>query len=290
MVSSDIVNIIFDALTIGSAAISILISISMIVIMLLYKLSINRDRTVDLLSFNMYVSLLFGCAIMLDIYCYTLYGHLHGNISFDGEWCYIKAYLFHVSGCAFFYSYLLQAIYRLCRIVFYTTPSLQSFKLYIYGIIIQWILSFVQVIPVILLKTFQYLPDVYHCLIAIHNLHGLLLVLSFVPMIPVLLTTTCYIYTMMYIRRCSKTVRPIHQLANNRRDFIILTRMFTLLGVNILSNMPTLVIGLCFQFFEHLPYWLTQFQWFTATFSLCSISVVLIFVSPNLQKLWKRLR
>ncbi|CAF1533923.1 unnamed protein product [Adineta steineri] len=104
------------------------------------------------------------------------------------------------------------------------------------------------------------------------------------------MTTTCYIYTMMYIRRCSKTVRPIHQLANNRRDFIILTRMFTLLGVNILSNMPTLVIGLCFQFFEHLPYWLTQFQWFTATFSLCSISVVVIFVSPNLQKLWKRLR
>ncbi|CAF1041708.1 unnamed protein product [Rotaria sp. Silwood1] len=287
--SIEIVNIILDSFTIGSAAVAILISISMISIMLFYKLSIKIDRTIHLLSINMYVSLFIGCAIILDIYCYTLYGHLHGNISFDGQWCYIKAYLFHVSGCAFFYSYLLQAVYRLCRIVFYRKPSLQSFKLYIYGIIIQWILSFLQVIPLILLKTFQYLPDDYHCLVATHNIRGLLIILSFVHMIPVTLTTTCYIYTMMYIRKCSKTVKPIRQLANNRRDFIVLTRIFILLGINILSSIPTIIISLCYQFSEYLPCWLTQFQWFTATFSLCCVSFVLIYVSPNLRKLWKRL-
>jgi hypothetical protein len=130
---------------------------------------------------------------VLDIYCYTLYGHLHPGVSFNGQWCHVKAYLFYVSGCGFFYSYLLQAIYRLCRIVFYTKPSLQSFKLYVYGIVLQWIFSFLQVIPVLLLGTFEYLPLDYHCQIAISNIRGLFVGLALVHMIPVTLTTICYV-------------------------------------------------------------------------------------------------
>jgi hypothetical protein len=279
--STQVTNIILDSLIITSATIAVLISISMILIMLFRRSTTRGDRTAHLLSLNMYVSLCIGCAIMLNIYCYTLYGHLHVNISFDGQWCYIKAYLFYVSGCGFFYSYLLQAIYRFCRIVFYRKPALQSFKLYVYGIIIQWILSFLQVIPVLLLGTFEYLPYDYHCQIPINNILGLIIGLSLVHMIPVFLTTICYIYTMVYFRRISTRVRSIRQQAKDRRDFVAFTRVFVLLGVIIVSGMPTLGISLFSQFSGYLPYWSTQFQWLSATFSICCVSVILIFVSSN---------
>jgi hypothetical protein len=281
--SGQVTNIILDSLIIVSAAVAVLVSISMIFFMLFYKSTIRGDRTSHLLIINMYVSLFIGCAIILDMYCYTLYGHLYVNISFDGQWCYIKAYLFYVSGCGFFYSYLLQAIYRLCRITFHTKPALQSFEFYVYGIFFQWLFSFLQVIPVLLLGTFEYLPNDYHCQIAIYNIRGLLIGLSLVHFIPVSLTTACYIYTMMYIRKSRAIVKSARQKAKDRRDFLVLTRVLVLLGVIIVSGLPTLGISLFYQFSGYLPYWSSQFQWLSATFPICIVSVLLIFVSPNLK-------
>ncbi|CAF0983486.1 unnamed protein product [Adineta steineri] len=286
--SAQVTNIILDLLIIGSATLAVLVSLIMILIMLIHKSTIKRDRTAHLLCINMYASLLIGCGMILIIYCYTLYGHIYINISFDGPWCYAQAYLLYVSGCGFFYSYLLQAIYRLCRIVHYTKPSLQSFRLYVYGIIIQWILSFLQVIPVLLLRTFEYLSQDYHCQIAIYNVRGLIMGLSMVHMIPISLTTICCIYTMMYIRRRSVIRKSIRQQANDRRDFLVLKRIFILLSILIASGMPTLGISLFFQISGYLPLWSTQFQWLTATFSIFTVSVILIFVSPNIPKFWKR--
>jgi hypothetical protein len=286
--STRIVNIILDLLIIICAALAVLISILMIWIMVFHLSPRRTGQTAHLLCINMYISLLIGCAIMLDIYCYTLYGHLHPNISFDGQWCYIKAYLFYVSGSSFFYSYLLQAIYRLCRIVFYTKPSLQSFNFYIGGITLQWIFSFLQVIPVYLLGTFEYLHHDFHCQIALSNISGVLTGLSLVYMIPISLTTVCYIYTVIYIRKSSNTVRSTRQRASDRRDYSVLTRVFILLAVMIGSGMPQLGICIFYQSFGYLPYWSTQFQWLTATFAVFCVSVILIFVSPNLQNFFRQ--
>jgi hypothetical protein len=282
------VNIILDLLIIISASIAILTSILMISIMLFHQIPTKHDRTAHLLCINMYISLFIGCSMMLDIYCYTLYGHLHPNISFDGPWCYVKAYLFYVSGCSFFYSYLLQAIYRLCRIVFHSKSYLQSFELYIGGIILQWILSFLQVIPVFLLGTFEYLENDYHCQIALYNIRGLITGLTLVHLLPNSLTAICYIYTVIYIRKSSNTMKTTRQRISDRRDLFVLTRIFLFLAVMIGSGMPQLGISIFYQYAGYLPYWSTQFQWFTATFSICCVSIISIFVSPNLKKILKR--
>ncbi len=49
----------------------------------------------------------------------------------------LKLIYFMLVNVVSFYSYLLQAIFRLCRIVFHTEPLLQSFNLYIGEIILQ---------------------------------------------------------------------------------------------------------------------------------------------------------
>jgi hypothetical protein len=286
--STQIVNIILDLLIIIFAALAVLISIVIIWIMLFHQTPSSTGRTAHLLCLNMYVSLGIGCAIMLDIYCYTLYGHLHPNISFDNRWCYIKSYLFYVSGCSFFYSYLLQAIYRLCRIVFYTKPLLQSFNLYIGGIILQWILSFLQVIPIYLLGIFEYLHNDYHCQIALSNIRGLFLGLSMVHLIPISLTTICYIYTVVYICQSSNSIRTTRQRVSDRRDLFVLSRVFIILTVMIGSGLPQIGISIFYQYYGYLPYWSTQFQWLTATFSVLCVAVILMFVSPNITNFFRQ--
>jgi len=286
--STQTVNIILDVFIILFAALTVLISILMIWVMLFHQSRTQASRTAHLLCINMYISLFIGCAIMLDMYCYTLYGHLHPNVSFNGQWCYIRAYLFYVSGCSFYYSYLLQAVYRLCRIVFYKNSFLKSFNLYIGGIVFQWIFSFLQVIPVYLLGTFEYVHHDFHCQIAVTNIRGLLIGLSLVFMIPISLTTVCYIYTVIYIRKRSNTIRTTHQRVSDRRDFWVLTRVFILLGIMIGSGMPQLGISIFYQYYGYLPYWSTQFQWLTATFSVLCVSVILMVVSPNLQKIFRQ--
>lgn len=65
---------------------------------------------------------------------------------------------------------------------------------------------------------------------------------------------------MMYIRRSSALTKSVRQQAKDRRDFLVLTRIFVLLGVIIASGMPTLRISLFSQFAGYLPYWSSQFQ------------------------------
>jgi len=282
------VNIILDIFILIFSSLTILISFVMILIMSFSKNSTSVERTAHLLCLNMFASLLFGCMIMLDMYCYTLYGHLHPNISFNNQRCFIRSYLLYVSGCSFFYSYLLQAIYRLCRIVFFKNPGLQSIYLYIGGISIQWIFSFLQVIPVYLFGAFEYIPEDYHCQISVNNIKGLLTGLSLVHMIPISLTTVCYIYTIRFLRKRRHALRPKVQRASDRRDLCVLRRMILLLVVMICSGLPQLGLSISSQYFGYLPYWSTQFQWLTATFSVFCIACILMFVSPNLQNIFRR--
>ncbi|CAF1049447.1 unnamed protein product [Adineta ricciae] len=288
MTSKQKVNVVLDILIIVFASLTILVSVLMTFIILFRQSPTRSDRIAHLLCMNMYISLFIGCAFGLEMYCYTLYGHLHPGVSFDGDWCHYKAYLFYVSGCSFFYSYLLQAVYRLCRIVFYRKQFLQSSVIYFVGIILQWTMSFAQVMPVFLFKTSEYLPNDYHCQIALHNIRGLLIGLALVHMVPISLTTTCYIYTVVHIRRHAQVMKSTRRRACERRDLVVLTRVFLLLTAMIASGLPQLSISIFYQIYGYLPYWSTQFQWLTATFSVFCISVIIIFVSPNLHTFWKK--
>ena len=287
---AQLVNIILDGLIIGSAATAMSVSFIIVVLTCCRKSEVPVDRIARLLVVNMYVTLFIGCALILDIYCWTLYGHVHRNVSFDGPSCRIKAYLLHVTGCAFYYSYLLQAVYRLFRIAFHTKAVLQSFNVYISSIVLQWLMSFLQVTPVLLLGFFEYLPNDFHCQIAVENIHGLLMAISVVHTIPLSLATVCYLYTTAYIRKRSARVRTVRQQVNDRRDFLVLTRMFTLLGMMILSGLPTLGISLFYQLFGYLPFWAVQFQWLTVIVAVCCVSLIQVVISPTWEIFSRRSR
>jgi hypothetical protein len=143
-------------------SLTFLICISM-VIFIFTSIRPSKSNVPILLTCNTYLTLCLFATIMLVMYAYNEYGNLNSSVWLDGRWCQIRSYLAHVCLCAVYYSFVLQAIFRLFRIVFFKHRILQSFGVCILAVIIQWIISFLFILPTLLLNDFQYLPHEYSC-------------------------------------------------------------------------------------------------------------------------------
>jgi hypothetical protein len=287
-------NIIIDYSIIIFSSISICISTGMFAFIVyhLVKTRNSPNRVALLLTGNMYLSILMSCIILLDEYVRVLPGHIYSLISLnDGIYCQILAYLKVVSVSAIFYSNTLQAIYRLCRIVFYTRQSLQSFQLYKIMIIIQWIICFLIILPNLLLGDFKYLIDDYHCQVELTDIRNGLLDAGLAYLIPVSISTGCYIYTLRKIRRGQnsllQTMTHIQQITT-RRDIIVFFRICILNGLLMVTFIPSAVILIIYCFAKYSPWWASQNLWLDFSLLITIVTLVLALVSPHVRNLWRR--
>ena len=222
--TQQVTNIILTSSIITLSSISICISTGVLgfIIYHLFKTRNSPNRVVLLLTANMYLALVFSCILTLQQYAHVLPEYLYQLMSLnDGIYCQIRAYFQWVSICGIFYSNSLQSIYRLCRIVFHTKQSLQSFQLYQILIIIQWMICFLIMIPALLLGDFEYLVNDYLCQIDYSNVRSILLYGTLSYSIPMFITAGCYVYTLRNMRRGNNnlihTMTRIQQM-NARRD------------------------------------------------------------------------
>ena len=255
--------------------------------MFIRRSKLKADAIPHLLSFNTYVAVSIGCALIFDMGFHALYAQFRSNVSFDGWWCRVKAYGVAVVGSMFFYSFLLQAGYRVCRIVFSTSLKFRSFRLYMIATIVQWIIGFVQAVPPFILEILRYLDGVFYCQASPANPLGTYFCLATIYMIPFNLTVGCYIYTMSYVRKRSIALTTINQNASTQRDLLVLKRIVALLVFVATVALPQVVIPVIYMITGSYPVWIVHFGWAMTSFSLALISIVLIFVSPNLRKLWR---
>ncbi len=130
-------NIIFDIIIIVCALVSLFVSVLTLILIFFSRKTREKDRINNMLTGNSFLSLVIISLFTIDMYGYTMYGHLYPNNCFDGWWCKIKSFLMYSSGASFMYSLFLHAIYRFCRIVYSMRPRLQSFQIYQLMIIIQ---------------------------------------------------------------------------------------------------------------------------------------------------------
>lgn len=285
-------SIVINSTTIALSSISLCVSIGMFLFISFHlrKMKTSPNRVALLLTTNMYLAMLLFSLLLLEQTVRSLIGCVYSLASLnDGIYCQLRAYFLLVFICNIYYANTLQAIYRLCRIIFYQNQSLQSFKLYQILIMIQWILCFLLIIPTYLLNDFQYLVDDYHCQIAFTNYRSTLLNGVLVYSIPMSLTSGCYIYTLRKMRRgnnhFNETMTEIQKISA-RRDLLVLFRICLLLGLLMLFFIPSAIILFIYNFTGILLWWSVDVQWLTFSFSICSVTVLLVFISPHVQSLW----
>jgi hypothetical protein len=237
----------------------------------------------------MYLAILVFSILLLRQYAAVLSNHLYASVSLDdGLSCQLLAYFQLVSICAIFYANTLQAIYRLCRVVWYTRPSLQSFRLYQICVVLQWIFCFLIIVPTLLLGDFQYLPDDYHCQIEYTSMRSTMLNGTLAYVIPMNITMGCYVHTLRRMRRGhhSLTQAMTHiQQVTARRDLIVLFRICIVLALLMAFFIPSTVILVIYNFTGYLPWWSSQIQWLVFSTSIASATIVLALVSPHVRNL-----
>ncbi len=277
------IQLILASLGVCLYSISFLICITMI-ILIFTRIRPSKSHVSILLTCNTYLNALLLSSIMLLMYFYNLLGNLNSSIVFDGRWCVIRTYLTHVCFCAFYHSFALQAIFRLFRVVFYKRRFLQSYGIFISSIILQWILSFLFILPNLLLNDFQYLPHEFNCWIAFQNIRGLIMVTLFIYNNPLTIIFTIYTQIIRYTRRIVHVKQ--RRLKSNQRDLIILKRIVILVFIIVGIGLPTFIIVFIDIITKSAVPFAYHIQGLSISLGVLIGSVSLVFVTPQIQKVF----
>ncbi|CAF1461178.1 unnamed protein product [Adineta ricciae] len=219
---------------------------------------------------------------MLLMYSYNLHGNLDPSISFGGRWCQIRTYLAHVCFCALYYSFVLQAIFRLFRIVFYRHKIFQSFGMFCIAVFLQWVISFLWILPNLLLDDFKYLPMEYNCWISFENLRGLIMVTVTIFNNPLSIIFTIYTQIIRYTRRSSEMQQ--RRQHSNKRDLLILKRIVILIFIIVGIGLPTVIIVIIYICTKYVVAFAYHIQGLSISLGVFIASISLIFITPQIQE------
>ena len=275
--------VVLSGLGLALYAMSFLICITMITL-IVHRIRPLRANVAIFLVCNTYLCCFLVSAMMLLMYSYTLRGNLDPSAFFGGHWCRMRTYLANVSFGSLYYSFVLQAVFRLFRIVFYRHKFLQSFGACIIGIAMQWILTFLFVLPNLLFDDFQYLAFEYNCWIAFQNIRGLLIAMAVLFNNPLSIIFTIYTQIIRYTRRTAHRNRG--RKTANQRDLAVLKRILILVLIIVVIGLPTVVVILIYMISNQVIPYAYHIQGLSIALGVLMASVSLVFVTPQIQQMF----
>jgi len=287
-----ITRIAIDILVLIFSSIGFLTSAGILFLIIYHRRQNPIDANMLLIS-NNYLSIIFICLLLLDMYSYNLYGDSHSNISFDDRWCYARAYLLYVGFASVYHSYLLQALFRFFRIVLYKNKQLQTIRFISRLVLFQWLIDFVYVIPISLLHLFQYISGYYYCELPSNNVTRLIYSSCVVYFLPILIIEMIYFYILYYIKK-TKGQSTLQNRQANQRDLIVLRRTIILVAILLIVCLPSVVLYVQYWFSGYLYSSFNDLQHSTYVFALSILPAISMILTPQLRELvtarWRQSR
>ncbi|CAF4940318.1 unnamed protein product, partial [Rotaria magnacalcarata] len=193
-------SIILNTVSIVLICLSCFISI-LVLLRIFSRIHPSISNISVLLTCNTYFTIILFCLTLLYAGLHSLYGHMHRLIS-------------------------LTAAFRLFRVVYYKTRIPQQFYVLIIAVAVLWLLSFLFILPHIVLHDFQYQSFDCGC--------------------PLLIIVIIYAYILRYVRRTMATQRE------RQRDAIVLRRIVIFLLFLVLFGVTTLSILVIYSITSYL--------------------------------------
>ncbi|CAF3837937.1 unnamed protein product [Adineta steineri] len=268
----------------------ILVSIGSITSIGILSLMFYRRRqypinTSSILICNTYLAIILSCLTLLDMYAYNLYGLLHENIVVNNWWCYGRIYLLDVGTGSLYFSCLLKACFRLFSIVFYKNKRLQSFQFALQIVILQWIIVFLLLIYPLVLQYYTYTSNLYQCQLPFTNFKAVMSVSTILFFIPMSSIGLIYCYIMYYIKHRTSTLMQQNRERSYQRDVVVLRRIIILVTILAILSSPTIALWMYYIVTNYLAAQIYHIQWLIHSVSLLILSIALVFLNSELQKL-----
>lgn len=251
---------------------------------------------------SFHVSLILTCNTCLTIICSSITFSLISLSSIGGDYniislkqiifygCHIRGYLTYVFLISMYLSYILQACYRLFRIVYYKYKYLRTMSTFSYYLLIQWILSFIFTLPILFANKncssfIVYLPENFNCLVPFTNIRGVIFSALIIYVSPI--CGLCLIYSRIIIHIRHKRRRTLSILKfrrQNKRDTSVIKRIYTVLIILLALGFPIILFLIVFLITGNL-HWITyRICWMAVSVSLVFISLSSLYVTPEIYK------
>ncbi len=211
------------------------------IFLIIYKCRRDLHNVSFLLTCNTCLSGLLTClTVCLMISSNLFNGFLIVNLQFGCVW----GLFYDIFECSIYYSYCLQAFYRLCRVIFYKKKILLSYSLYTILIIGQWILVLVLLLPPVFIDWYARLPTENYCLIPYTYIGPEIYHILLLYLVPLICLGIIYKWITRYMCNVSQApslVIAATQRLRNQRDLTVIKRIVMLISILIGLRFPTVI-------------------------------------------------
>ncbi|CAF0859040.1 unnamed protein product [Rotaria sordida] len=254
-------------------------------ILICIKIRPLASNVLSILISNSYLALILSSIALFDASLTSFLGNLNSWILFGTSLCKIRAYLIIVGESSMSYSLLLQAFFRLFRIVFYQRRALRSFRVFSIAIILQWIFVFLINLLYIFLNEFEYIPSEYRCEIPINNVSGVAMRVMLTYILPVNTIFLIYFYIIRYVRRTTNAIQTRQNI--NKRDMMVFKRIIILFIVLQILSTPLFVVWILYFITGYISLWNYYFLAFVSSFGQLIMSFVLASTTSQIRAKFK---
>lgn len=206
------------------------------------------------------------------------------------QWCRWRGFFIHGFLCVLYDSYVLQAGYRLFRVVFYRRKSLHTLPLFCFIVLVESLFGLVSISPVLVRGDIIYLPSEHYCQTPFTNIKAILYIALRLFLLPILSIAIIYIYLLNRIGQTQLYCNRYHRRSKrNRRNLIIIRRLLLMLTVLILLGLPSVIFLFILIFTGHLILMTYRIGWLSVSFSLVFLAYMLIQLTRPLRKTMRKL-
>jgi len=263
-----------------------------IVFALIFLFNIIFDKTCHTISMifvaNSCLAAFILANVLLGMTIFTLQNDLK-QIQYQDSLCIFRAYLDYVSCAAFYYSFLLQAIYRYVTVVYPTRLFWQSARTQILLISVTWMFAFVFPIPVMFIDQIVYNIDNQICQSPLRLSFFLIYAANCIYIIPNSMIMFIYLKLVLYVRGMGTRVTPVNTLFHAQRELRMVRRTVILITILFIFGFPyTLFVFM--SFFTSIPTYHFRIAYIFLDISVVSVMIALFqFTDPLKMSIMKRI-
>jgi hypothetical protein len=260
-------------------------SVFSFILILGMKFCQNRGDISLMLTYNTCLAALLTCLTAFVMISSNL---SNGFLAFNLDFCQIWGLLYDIAQCSIYHSYYLQALYRLCRVVFHKKRSLQSFSLYLVLIVSQWALAIAVLLPPLFLHWYVKIGTESFCLVPYTELAAEMYHIAILYAIPMICIVTIYIWITVFIRNTIRlTVQTLtsNQRRRNLRDHTIIKRIIMMVSTLVVLRFPTVVFMIYAVIVGRLYPFTFAIVGVITSFCLILIGLITFYITPKLRSL-----
>lgn len=248
----------------------------------------SDERVALILSASIYLVIFTLIMVIISTNIHTILGDLYGD-DFNSFWCIFRGYLLTLLPCALYHLFVIQAFFRLCRIVYFSRRRLQSFRFYVLAVPVQLLFAILFTCPFLVWHSEKYLPNEHYCFLSFAQYYSVVWSAFTSYGNPLLLICLIYLRIVLFIRRQSSLQRFLVQ-HRQKRDLVAMRRILITVGFLTVTGLPTAVLVLIYLITGQEHALMYRIIWFSVTVAMLGLSIALIFVSSEVKSLIGRRR